>query len=43
MRNKMKYQNNPLVLTIIEDNAKIITDKVKDRGENPVLATKVHR
>jgi hypothetical protein len=39
----MKYHKNPPVLTITEDDAEFVADKVQDRGENAVLAAEVQR
>jgi hypothetical protein len=39
----MKYHKNPPVLTITEDDAKFIAEKVQDRGENAVLAAEEQR
>ena len=43
IRKKMKYQKNPPVLTIIEDDVDFIANKVQDIGENGVLAAKAQR
>jgi hypothetical protein len=39
----MKYHKNPPVVTLTEDNVEIVADKVQDRGEDVVHATKAQR
>jgi hypothetical protein len=35
----MKAQKNPIELTIIEDDAELVVDKVQDRGEEALYET----
>jgi hypothetical protein len=39
----MNYHKNPPVLTIKEEDAEFVVDKIQDRGENIVIATEAQR
>jgi hypothetical protein len=43
IRKKMKYHKNPPTITITEDDAEFVADKVQDRGEDAVCATEAQR
>jgi hypothetical protein len=43
IRKKMKYHKNRPTITIIEDDAELVVDKVQDRGEDVVRATETQR
>jgi hypothetical protein len=43
IRKKMKYHKNPPTITITEDDAELVADKVQDRGEDVVRATEAQR
>jgi nucleoside-triphosphatase THEP1 len=42
-KKKMKEQNNPIELTIIEDDTELVVDKVQDRGEELLYVTESQR